>query len=173
MEDIKKLLNRLSETLSYLLTFFAAFGIFSLMASVFVSVFFRYVLNKPILGTEDLMSLLLGMTIFTAFPAVTLARTHITVDLLNPLFRRVPTLDRLRLALIDLGMIAITLFMAKRIWDQAARYQKRGTVSNAMDWPLYPYIYLFSALLALAALLLAIRALQGLSSKSETGEMSL
>ncbi|WP_282153354.1 TRAP transporter small permease [Ruegeria atlantica] len=173
MDNLQYTLKRLSDFLTGILAVCAAIGIFALMALVFVSVFFRYVLNQPIIGTEDLMSLMLGMTIFTAFPTVTLSRGHIAVDLLTGPFKKVPTIDRIRLIAIDVGVITMIGFMAMRLWDQAVRYLKRGTTSNALDLPLYPFVYAFTTLLLLTAVLFALRAIRDLGGKSGTGEMSL
>lgn len=153
-------LDTLLNLLSRLLSWCAAAGIFTLMALVFISVFFRYVLNDPIVATEDLMALLLGLTIFTAYPAVTLGRGHIKVDLLTAPFKRFPRINRIRLIIIDLGVVAMSGFMALRIWDQAVRYQDRETLSNTMEWPLYPYVYGYASLLLLAAVLFLVRALR-------------
>lgn len=158
---------------SRLLSFAAAAGIFMLMALVFVSVFFRYVLNSPIIATEDMMALLLGITIFTAFPLVTSQRGHISVELLTGLFAGFPVADRVRRILIDIGIIGVVLFMAKKLFDQAVRYQDRETGSIMMDWPLYPFIYSFAGLVVLAAVLFAMRALKDRGRGDSGGDISL
>jgi len=124
--------NRITKYLGYI----AAAGIFSLMALVFTSVFFRYVLNSPILATEDMMAILLGVTIFTAVPRVTVGRSHITVELFVAPFRKFPALDRARKILIDLGIIAMSFYMGYLMYLQASRQYDRETESFVMEWPL-------------------------------------
>ncbi|MCJ7873276.1 TRAP transporter small permease subunit [Phaeobacter sp. J2-8] len=161
--------------ISRFLSYIAAASIFSLMALVFLSVFFRYVLNSPIAATEDLMAIMLGITIFTAFPAVTLGRGHIKVDLLVPLFAKVSTFDRIRLIAIDVGIVAMSLFMAKRLFDQGMRYYQRDTTSLMMDWPLYPVVLTYVALLVIGAALFALRAAReaGNTAHSDHEDISL
>lgn len=151
-------LPRWANAVSRVLTYVAATGIFLLMALVFVSVISRYVFNTPIAATEDIMAILLGITIFTAFPTVTLSRGHISVDLLTAPVKRIPKLNRIRLIVIDLGIIAMTLFIAKRLFDQAQRYYKRDTGTLLMDWPLYPVAFGFCGLVLIGTILFTLRA---------------
>ena len=135
--------------------------------------FFRYLLNSPILAAEDMMAMLLGITIFTAVPGVTLARRHICVELLTAPFRKLPRTNRIRLILIDAGVIAATLFMAKLVFDQAVRFRSRETGTPLMDWPVHPATFGFSALLLLAAGLFAVRAIRDLGRGSTKGGIEL
>lgn len=146
--------NKIAKYLGYV----AAAGIFSLMALVFMSVFFRYVLNKPILATEDMMAILLGVTIFTAVPQVTLGRSHISVELFVAPFRKFPMLDLLRKILIDLGVICMSIYMGYLMLLQATRQFDRETESFVMEWPLWPATAVFSVLIFIGGILFSIRA---------------
>lgn len=152
--QIERWSDRITKTLSYV----SALGIFALMALVFVSVFFRYILNAPILATEDMMAVLLGVTIFTAVPGVTSSRGHITVELFVAPFRRVPALDRARKVLIDLGVIAMTAYMTYLMYLQASRQFNRETLSLVMEWPLWPATAGFTVLILIGGVLFAVRA---------------
>lgn len=173
MEEGRSPLVRAADGVSRLLSYVAAAGIFALMALVFVSVFFRYLLNSPILAAEDMMAMLLGVTIFTAVPGVTLSRRHICVELLIAPFRKFPGANRVRMILIDIGVIAATLFMAKLVFDQAVRFRSRETGTPLMDWPVHPTTFGFSALLLLAAALFAIRAIRDRGRGSPKGGIEL
>jgi len=146
--------SKVTEFLSYI----AALSLFSLMALVFISVFFRYILNEPLLFAEDVMAILLGVTIFTGVPSVTLNRRHISVDLLTTPIKKRPMLNRIRLVIIDVGVIAMTYFMAYLMFQQATRYYQRDTISNTMEWPLYPSVFLFVVLILIGGLLFTHRA---------------
>jgi len=150
-------LSRWSSNITKFLGYVAAVGIFSLMALVFTSVFFRYVLNRPILATEDMMAILLGITIFTAVPQVTLNRSHISVELFVAPFRKFPRLDRLRKLLIDLGVVCMSAYMGYLMLLQASRQFDRETESFVMEWPLWPATAVFSVLIFLGGILFAIR----------------
>lgn len=135
----------------------AAAGIFMLMALVFTSVFFRYLFNAPILATEDLMAILLGLTIFTALPGVTASRSHITVELFVAPFRKFPALDRARKIIIDVGIVLMSLYMAYLLYLQASRQFDRETESFVMEWPLWPATAAYCVLVFVGALLFALR----------------
>ena len=152
------LLDNWSSWLIRLLSRVAAAGIFTLMALVFISVFFRYVINRPILATEDMMAILLGITIFAALPNVTLSRGHITVELFVAPFKKFPVADRIRKLLVDLGVIAMTIYMVRLMYQQAVRQFERETESLVMEWPLWPVTGLFAALILVGGLLFATRA---------------
>lgn len=159
--------TRITKFLGYV----AAAGIFALMALVFTSVFFRYLLNRPILATEDMMAILLGITIFTAVPQVTLGRSHITVELFVAAFRRFPVLDRARKVLIDLGIIAMSLYMGYIMYLQASRQFERETESFVMEWALWPATALFSFLIFLGGVLFAMsvhRDSRGIQDRSQS-----
>lgn len=140
------------------LGYIAATGIFLLMALVFVSVFFRYVLKMPILATEDIMAVLLGITIFTAVPQVTLGRSHITVELFVAPFRRFPAIDRTRKILIDIGIVVMSFYMAYLMYLQASRQFDRESESFVMEWPLWPATAAFCILILVGAVLFTVRA---------------
>ncbi|MEM8731104.1 MAG: TRAP transporter small permease [Pseudomonadota bacterium] len=131
-----------------------------LMGLVFASVIFRYFLNDPIIGVEDWMGMLLGLTIFMAFPFVTRGRGHIQVDLLVPLFKRSRWLNNLRLFLIDFGTVAMLVFLGLRLYDQAVKHFSRGSVTQAAELPLWPFAAVFVALVALSILAFALVAVE-------------
>ncbi len=161
--------NRITRALSYV----AAAGIFALMGLVFVSVFFRYVLNSPILATEDMMAILLGVTIFTAVPNVTLSRSHITVELFVAPFRKLPLLDRARKIVIDLGVVAMTFYMSYLLWLQASRQFDRETESAVMEWPLWPATAAFTILVLIGGVLFAIRVSTDKGKSEANGSIDL
>lgn len=173
MSAILTKLSDWSAIIVRLLTWCAAAAMFSLMTLVFTSVFFRYVLNDPIIATEDIMAILLGVMIFSAVPGVTLSRSHISVELLTGPFKAFPFADRIRLILIDIGVIAMTLYMAARMYDQAVRYEDRETTSLVMEWPLAPYVFGFSFVLVIGAGLFALRAWRDRGNVDSNGGIDL
>lgn len=161
--------NKVVSFLSYI----SALGLFSLMMLVFVSVFFRYMLNAPLLFAEDVMAILLGVTIFTGVPSVTLNRRHISVDLLSAPFKKRPKLDRIRLIIIDAGVIGMTYFMAYLMYVQATRYYQRDTISNTMEWQLYSSVFVFMALILAGGLLFTRRALRDKGDVKSNGGLDI
>lgn len=145
---------------SNVLSSVAAAGIFSLMALVFIGVFFRYFLNSPLAFRGDLMALLLGITIFTAVPGVTYNRRHITIDALTAVFARFPRFDRWRRIIIDIGVIAMTLYMSWLMFREATKAYDRETVTDTMEWQYFPFFTAHAVLIAISAVLFTSRALK-------------
>lgn len=166
-------LTKWSNRISLVLRYIAAAGIFLLMALVFVSVFFRYVLNSPILATEDMMAILLGITIFTAVPNVTLTRSHISVELFVAPFRRFPAVDRIRRVLIDVGVIGVTFYMGYLMYLQATRQFDRETESFVMEWDLWPVTASFAVLIVIGGTLFVLRALKDRGQADNKGGLDL
>lgn len=148
------------------LRFLAAVAIFFLMALVFISVFFRYVLNSPLLAGADYLAILLGLMIFSAYPSVCRNRLHISVDVLTARFARYPRFNAARLAFIDIFVISMTVYMAVCVFEQAEKYQRRDTTLPMTGIPLAPVTQAFVFLLLVAALLLAIRTVFGAGNQA-------
>ncbi len=135
---------------------FSALCIACLLTVMFISVAFRYGLNTPIAISEELTAFFLGLTIFSAFPFVTMEKSHIQIELLIGLVRGRPKLERLRQFLVDLGTLAMVVFLGTRLWEQATRYMERLVVSEGQEWPLAPIVFVFVGLLAIAAWVFAL-----------------
>ena len=65
--------------ISKVLMGFSAIFLFLMMALTFSDVVGRYFFNSPISGATEIISFLLGLTIFSAFPLITRNRSHIRV----------------------------------------------------------------------------------------------
>lgn len=166
-------LSKWSGRVAKFLGYIAAAGIFSLMALVFTSVFFRYVLKQPILATEDMMAILLGVTIFTAVPQVTLGRSHITVELFVAPFKKFPAINRARKILIDIGIVCMSVYMGTLMVIQATRQFDRETESFVMEWPLWPGTAVFAILIFIGGVLFAIRAWRDKGHSNSSDGMDL
>lgn len=160
------------EALSRLLSIVSVTTLFLLMVVVFASVFFRYVLNSPLLASEDYLSVLLGLTVFAAYPAVCRKRAHITVDVFTARFERYPRFNAVRCLVVDLFVVGMTVFIALRIYEQAAKMQRRGSTTSMAEIPLAPVTYIFAALVLGAALMLVLQMILERRRKAPQNESS-
>jgi TRAP-type C4-dicarboxylate transport system permease small subunit len=144
----------------------AGLCLFLMMALTFAEVVGRYFLNAPVSGVEEIKSFLLGFTIFTALSLVTRQQRHIAVRSLASLLRgRAALVQRgfvLAATFVGLGFIAYLLF------DQARTLGEEGTLTNFLDLPLAPSVYVFAGL-ALAAAVMALELLARLVAGAEDG----
>lgn len=128
---------------------FSAIFLFLMMAFTFSDVIGRYFFNSPITGATEIISFLLGLTIFSALPLVTRNRSHITVGLFEQFFHgRIRYLQRLLVLLVTIGVI---VFVTWLMFDQALSMYEDGTLTEYLDLPEAPIVFSFAALTALAA----------------------
>lgn len=148
---VQRGLTTLRSRIERLLAPVAATCIFLMMALTFVEVVWRYFLGSPITGGEEIKAFLLGFTIFTALPLVTLRQRHIAVRSLAGLLRgRVAAVQRVAVligAVVGFACIGLLLL------DQALSMSEEGTLTNYLDLPEAPAVYLLAALAGLAALM--------------------
>ncbi len=135
--------------ISKVLMGFSAIFLFLMMALTFSDVVGRYFFNSPISGATEIISFLLGLTIFSAFPLITRNRSHITVGLFEQFFHgRIRYLQRLFVLLVTIGVV---VFVAWLMFDQARTMYEDGTLTEYLDLPEAPIVFSFAVLMALAA----------------------
>ena len=127
----------------------AAAALFLMMALTIVEVVGRYFLAMPLTGGEEIKSFLLGFGVFAALPLVTAAERHIAVRSVAQLLRgRAARAQRI---IVRAGTAAGFLFIAALLFAQARTLAAAGTLTDFLDLPLAPAIYVFAALAATAA----------------------
>lgn len=109
----------------------------------------RYLLNRPIIGSVELVELMMIAVIFSSIPLMTRARGHITVDGFSHLFsaRAVRLQDRFG-ALIA---TAVSGFLAWVTWAKAESTAEYGDITAMLGIPLAPFVYFMAVMLALDA----------------------
>lgn len=144
--------NILSGPLYYrILTVTSALFLFLMMALTFADVIGRYFLNAPITGAAEFIAFFLGLTVFTAFPLVTRDRTHITVGILERYFKGpVRYVQRL---VVMIGTLGVAGFIAWLMYDQAETMREGNFLTEYLDLPKAPMVYVLSALAAVATII--------------------
>jgi len=128
----------------------AAICLFGMMALTFVGVVARYFFDRPIAGSEEIQSFLLGFIIFGGIPLVTYHQRHIAVRSFAALLKgRLLFMQRvfvLFLTGLGFGFMGYLLFL------QGVELQQDGTLSTFLNIPEAPFAYAFAALMEVAAL---------------------
>ena len=127
-----------------------------MMALTCADVFMRYVLLKPILGSNEMTEALLGGVIFSGLALVTARRRHIVVTLFEPaLLRWMPRTYRW------LGIVCnlVGIFAVAGLLIIYGQFQFRmNNVTEILEWP-YGYTAAMMAVLALVGAMLGVYAL--------------
>lgn len=133
---------------------------FALMAVVTVDVTGRYVFNQPLTAGYEMVQMLMGLLAFAALPLISRQNDHITLGLLDHLYRGVA--DRLRRAFAHGFSAAMLGFLTWRLWVHAGKLAAAGDSTAVLQFPLAPLAYFMAAAGALSAALLAALAVRTL-----------
>lgn len=148
-------LTRAGQWLARLLLSVSALCLTALMLLTVAEVIGRYVFNAPIFGRQDVAQILLAMSIFCAFPVVTLRGEQIAVDLLDSQFslRAAFWRDRAIEALISMVLVTMGLWL----FERAEKALSRGSTSELLFLPKYPLISFIALIVGLSGIMLALR----------------
>ena len=133
----------------------SALCLFSIMILTVVEVIGRYLFNAPIFGRQDIAQILLALSIFLAFPVVTLRGEQIDVDLLDGLFSERSAIwpDRLIAVLVAVSLLTMGYWLFAR----AEKVMSRGITTELLFLPKFPLIYFIAIVVTATGLLLAVQ----------------
>ena len=128
----------------------AALALFGIMGLTFIDVMGRKFFSGSVPGALELTELLMVVVIFTSLPLVALAGEHVVFDSVDRLLP--PWLQRAQQALMELFSAAAMAGLAWLMWVKAGQLSEYGDTTSQLKLPLGVFVYVMSALLALAAL---------------------
>ncbi|MGI9433248.1 MAG: TRAP transporter small permease [Geminicoccaceae bacterium] len=148
-------LERADRWLARLLLAFAAIILLSMLLLTCADVVGRYLLNAPINGKTELTRFMMAGLIAATMPVISVTSGHISVDLLDRLFKgRTAAIRDLLVdatAALALGVLAYWLIF------RADRLLTRGYVSDFLHLPLHPVAYFVAVMMAVASLALVLK----------------
>ncbi|MEM9584078.1 MAG: TRAP transporter small permease [Pseudomonadota bacterium] len=149
--------NRAGRWLARICLTFSALCLFSIMILTVIEVIGRYAFNAPIFGRQDLAQILLALSIFLAFPVVTLRGEQIDVDLLDTLFSKRAAFWRDRFIALLISIALLT--MGYWLFARAEKVLSRGITTELLFLPKYPLVYFIAAIVTVTGFVLACRCL--------------
>jgi len=129
----------------------------------------RYGFNAPIFGRQDIAQILLALSIFFAFPVVTLRGEQIAVDLLDGFFSRRAGFWRDR----AIEVFTSTALVTMGIWlfERAEKALDRGSTSELLFLPKYPLVGFIAIVVGVSGILLALHTVMQIArTLKETSE---
>lgn len=132
------------------------------MLLVCISVVFRYVLNQPILGDQELVEIGMSVVVMAAMPFTTFQQQHIRVDVLDywlgdwgrfigDLFARTVS-------------IAVLYLLIQKTWAKALDAHEYGDVTNMLEIPVWITYGAISIGMGLVVVVLLVQLIQQLRS---------
>lgn len=120
--------------------------LFAMMLLEFLDVVGRYVVNRPVPGSTEIIQYLLVLTIFVGLPVVTWRDEHISISLVEGRFGN--TFNRLRRAFVralsGVVMLAVSWFM----WGHAEMLARNRDIIGFLELPVAPAAYAVNVLAA-------------------------
>lgn len=120
--------------LALLLNTVASVTLFSLMMITCIDVFGRYVFNRPLTGSTELVEMSLALMVFAVLPVISWRNEHIVVDLLDSFTP--PTVHMARNILLNIVTAAALYFLGGRILILGSRSLNYGEESEYLGIPL-------------------------------------
>ncbi|AYV24807.1 MULTISPECIES: TRAP transporter small permease [Vibrio] len=120
----------------------AAISLLLMMLITFVDVTGRYFFNAPVMGSTELIEVLLAVMVFMAFPLVSWNEENICVDLLDNYFPE--KWIGLRQVVINLICSCSLILVAMMNWKLAGRSLDYEEVTEILEMPLGYVTYLIS-----------------------------
>ncbi|WP_159739070.1 TRAP transporter small permease [Vibrio atypicus] len=153
----------------------AALSLFLMMVVTFVDVASRNLLNAPIMGSTEMVEILLAIMVFMAFPLVSWQEENICVDLLDNYFPS--KWVSVRQIIINLICACSLILVATTNWKLAGRSLEYEEVSEILEMPLGYVTYLISTTGFIGGLLTLFNAFyytkQMFSNKPSESDMSI
>ena len=140
----------------------AAATLLVLSAVTVIDVVGRYVFNTPIGGADEMTVFLMAVGVYAVLPRISHREEHIAVDIVDLVFPR--RLLGLRQALLNAMGAAFMAMVTWRMSIIAARMVEGNEVTMFLRLPKGPLAYFFTAMCAIATVMLAwnvVRYLRG------------
>ena len=140
----------------------AAGTLLALSAVTVIDVVGRYVFNAPIGGADEMTVFLMAVGIYAVLPRISLREEHIAVDIVDLVFP--PRWLGLRQALLNALGAAFMAMVTWRMSFVASRMASDNEVTMFLRLPKGPLAYFFTAMCAIATVMLAwnvVRYLRG------------
>lgn len=135
-------LERVVKKTSSILSTIGTGLLFVLMLLGAADVVGRYVFNEPIIGGQEMGTVLLAVMVFFSWGSTQVAKAHVNVDLFTLHFP-----PRVR-AIIDCGTTFLSFILFCLIFWQAAvtgkDFHEGGRLIYVIHWPLAPFQFLVS-----------------------------
>ena len=164
---VRDTLRRTDEQLGRVAVLFAvvgAVGVVVLMANILVAVFWRYALNDPIFGIDDISVMVLTVVAACAVAYGSRHNAHVSVNIITAFFGRKAT--RVTDAIMRLLGLSIAGLAAYALWTKACGFEKAcitGNLSIEHTW----FYYFLGVALLFYALHLLVQFLTGLAHWNE------
>lgn len=105
----------------------------------------RYIVNSPLIGSTEIIELLMILVIFGSIPIVSQTQSHVRVDLFQ--ISRSKHVLNIQRILVEILNAAVSLLLAYATWYKAQSLIEYGDITQMLSIPLAPFVILIMILL--------------------------
>lgn len=111
----------------------------------------RYIFNSPLVGSTEIIELLMILVIFGSIPIVSQTQSHVRVDLFQ--ISKSKQVLNIQRVLIEIVNASVSLLLAYATWYKAQSLIEYGDITQMLSIPLAPFVILIMVLLVFNALI--------------------
>jgi len=159
-------MSKLARVAAHVLSWVSVFSVVFIGVVTLIDVVGRY-FNYPLYGAFEMIQLAMIFLIFTALPAVTMGREHVTVDLVQSNLPN--SLKRITMMLVGLIGAIVCGFYALQIWNRAQYLLNTAETTQNLALPVYPFAMFIAVMwvaTAICFIVLAIEEIQQIFAKT-------
>lgn len=123
--------------------------VFAMMALAFIDVLGRQTIDRPIPAGFEVTELMMAFTVYLGLPVVCARREHITIGLLDRLFKG--HVKRVQHCVLNLLMAGLSTVWAREVWIQADALAAANELLMFLQIRTSMFVYAMSLLTAAAA----------------------
>lgn len=132
-----------------------------MMLLVFIDVFLRYIFNRPVSGSVEIVEVMMALCIALGMAYTGIVKGHISVELLVSRFS-----PRAQAALDVFHFLIATIMFLLMGWktgQQAWVVGRRHVTTTVLEIPIYPFVWVLSVCAALLGLVFFLQFLEAVS----------
>lgn len=167
-----KAFNKILEKICKFGYYLSAIGIVAIMALISIDVALRFIFNIAILGSYEIVEVVMSIAVFMSFAYTQTEKGHVHVTMLISKLPRKPRFICFAftslLSTIIVGAISYSAFM------HAGKMVVKGTSTGVLAIPFFPFYYIESVAMALFTLVLlgdAIKAIMAIFNNEVAQEI--
>lgn len=142
----------------------------TLMLFTFYDVTARYAFNSPVLGGSEIMEFIMGTLIFATLPLISRTNDHISVSLLDHLFKG--PVRRIQQIFISVFSAVVVGFLAWRLFVTADEMRETGLLAIFLEMEIAPVVYGMAALAWVAFFVILLLLVSQLAGRQDDDEES-
>ncbi len=159
--------DRLAQWLDNTLGVVLAVLVFAMMVLTFIDVVGRAGFDRPVPAGFEITELMMGFTVYLGLPVVCARREHITIGLLDHLFKG--NVKRVQHFILNGVMGVLSLIWAREVWIQGDSLNAANEELMFLEMQKSPFVYGMSALTVVAAVIFLILAGRTLTAPPRVG----